>query len=680
MENLQKQTISACMIVKNEQEFLPTCLTSIKNAVDEIIVVDTGSTDKTVPIAKDFGAKVYYHPWNDSFSEARNHSLRYATGDWILQIDADEELDQSDVHKLRHIINTSNYNGILVAIYSIIKGDVHKFYNTRIFRRNDAFYKDIIHEQIVIEGKRLPTEIRLYHHGYNLDEEKMRVKWQRTTYLLKKQITQDTSNSFAWFNLIRNYRSQGLFFDGIHAGKEALKIIIPDAGSEHTEANVNIHVYAMIIYETANCYLHTENFIKAKELCYNGLSTLSRLGTTPENVDIVFTLACIYLKEGNYAKAIEYFKRFLSLREQYLKNLNTVPLMVDTLGYDSAAYNGLGFCFGNLGEWQKAIDYLKKAIDSNPKYLPAYKNLALSYSSTGNNADAINTLLCAISEGIGDDIISLKLGELYIKQKAYEKAIPHLEEYVKKHPDDKSVLINVAWCYEELGCMEAAIVGYTSAGIIKESNNNQYNVSWEAIFCHWPIMHAWAKKGRLIPPPPNKEKEKIIKDYAKQFSIDVLIETGTFVGSMIYAVKNSFKEIFSIELDHNFFELNKIFFANDPHIHIIEGDSGNILPKLLETIRRACLFWLDGHYSGKGTAKGKLETPIMQELQGIFAHTISDHVILIDDAKDFTGSNNYPTIEELRNFVSQNRPGWTFEIKNDIMRIHKNMDKAFIRI
>lgn len=439
------------MIVKNEQEFLPACLVSIKNAVDEIIVVDTGSTDKTISIAKDFGARVYYHPWNDSFSEARNHSLRYATGDWILQIDADEELDQSDVHKLRHIINTSNYHGILVAIHSIIKGDVHKFYNTRVFRRNNAFYKDIIHEQLVIEGKRLPTEIRLYHHGYNLDEEKMRVKWQRTTYLLKKQIAHDTSNGFAWFNLIRNYRSQGLFLDGIHAGEEALKMIIPDAIPGYAEANVSIHAYIMIIYETANCYLHTENFIRAKELCYNGLSTLSWLGTTPENVDIIFTLACIYLKEGNYAQAIDYFKRFLSLREWYLKNLNMVPPMVDTLGYDSAAYNGLGFCFGNLGEWQKAIDYFKKAVDSNPKYLPVYRNLALSYSSIGNNTDAINTLLRAISEGISDDTIPLKLGELYIKQKSYEKAIPYLEDYLKNHPNDKNVLRNIAWCCEKLG-------------------------------------------------------------------------------------------------------------------------------------------------------------------------------------------------------------------------------------
>ena len=222
------------MIVKNEEEFLPNCLNSIKGVVDEIIIVDTGSTDDTMTIAKNFGAKVYHHPWNDSFSEARNHCLNHASGDWILQIDADEELEQADIPKLRLAISDHRYNGISIAIQSIIKDGLHTFYHPRIFRRGKGFYKDIIHEQTIIEGERLPTEIRLYHHGYNLDEKKMRIKWQRTTHLLKKQIAHNKHDGFAWFNLIRNYRIQDLFQDGIDAGEEALKIMSSDSFSKHS--------------------------------------------------------------------------------------------------------------------------------------------------------------------------------------------------------------------------------------------------------------------------------------------------------------------------------------------------------------------------------------------------------------------------------------------------------------
>ena len=463
MENILSPKISACMIVKNEEEFLPNCLNSIKGVVDEIIIVDTGSTDDTMTIAKNFGAKVYHHPWNDSFSEARNHCLNHASGDWILQIDADEELEQADIPKLRLAISDHRYNGIIIAIQSIIKDGLHTFYHPRIFRRGNGFYKDIIHEQTIIEGERLPTEIRLYHHGYNLDEKKMRIKWQRTTHLLKKQIAHNKHDGFAWFNLIRNYRIQDLFQDGIDAGEEALKIMSPVSFLNHDKTDINLHHYVMIIYETANCHLYNENYSKAKELCHFALSKLAELKIEPENIDLIFTLACIYLKEGDYRKAIDYFERFLLLREWYLKNINKISLMVDTMGYDYTAYNGLGICSGKLGHLQTAIDYLQKAIASNTKYLTPYKNLALCYLNEENFVEATNTLLKTISEGIADNEVLLHLGELYIKQEAYEKAIPYLEAHIKTCPENKDILLNIARCYEKLGHWEAALVGYKSA-------------------------------------------------------------------------------------------------------------------------------------------------------------------------------------------------------------------------
>lgn len=458
MEKFQHQNISACLIVKNEEELLPRCLNSIKNAVDEIVVVDTGSTDNTVTIANNFGAKIYHHSWNDSFSEARNHCLKYASGDWILQIDADEELEQADIFKLKSAVNNPKYNAIAVAIQSTIKDNYHTFYNIRIFRRGKGFYQGMIHEQIIIEGNRLSTDIRLYHHGYNLDLNKMKEKWQRTTRLLQIQLEQNTYDSFAWFNLIRNYRTQELFDDGIFAGEKALAILTPDTCIKRLGTSINIQHYAMITYETANCYLHRAATAKAKELCYNALSKLKADGSTPENIDLLFTLACAYLKEGSYQKAIEHFNRFLYLREWQFNNMDTNSLMIDTLGYDYAAHNGIGYCLGNLGQWDIAINHLEKAIAINPKYHNAYDNLALCFINTGDLNNAIHTLLRTVYEEIANDTVWLLLGELQIKLNAYEKALPYFEKYFKNHPADKNVLLRIAWCYEKLGHPEAAMM------------------------------------------------------------------------------------------------------------------------------------------------------------------------------------------------------------------------------
>jgi len=171
--NNNRPTLSACMIVKNEEKFLSQCLTSMKGAVDEIIVVDTGSTDTTVEIARSFGANVYHHPWNNSFSEARNHSLKYARGDWILQIDADETLEQSDIPLLHKLINDNSYNVIFVAIYNELPGGCAKHYFQRIFRRGKAYFEGIVHNQLIFEGKVLQSEIRFYHYGYNLSGQEM---------------------------------------------------------------------------------------------------------------------------------------------------------------------------------------------------------------------------------------------------------------------------------------------------------------------------------------------------------------------------------------------------------------------------------------------------------------------------------------------------------------------------
>ncbi len=184
------------------------------------------------------------------------------------------------------------------------------------------------------------------------------------------------------------------------------------------------------------------------------------------------------------------------------------------------------------------------------------------------------------------------------------------------------------------------------------------------------IINGWKKMGNPIP-PPHLIKQETVKEYAQKFSTQILIESGTYLGDMVFAMKDVFNQIYSVELDSDLYMKTKERFANAQNIHIIQGDSSKALPDLLSLIKQPCLFWLDGHYSGGITTKGALNTPILEEVKYIFAHAVKDHIILIDDARHFIGQKDYPTIEHLKELVAKERPSWVFEVKDDIIRISK---------
>lgn len=174
----------------------------------------------------------------------------------------------------------------------------------------------------------------------------------------------------------------------------------------------------------------------------------------------------------------------------------------------------------------------------------------------------------------------------------------------------------------------------------------------------------WRLKGRPGPKMPHLLKQRVIQQYAREFSLPVLVETGTNYAHMIYVQKDHFREIYSIEVDEGKAESARRKFAGQPHIHILQGDSGEVLPKLLAAIKEPCLFWLDGH-------DWDISTPVKKELDALFKHPVQDHVVLIDDASWFDGRTDYPTIEELRAKVAREYPGHLLEVKDNIIRIHK---------
>ena len=182
-------------------------------------------------------------------------------------------------------------------------------------------------------------------------------------------------------------------------------------------------------------------------------------------------------------------------------------------------------------------------------------------------------------------------------------------------------------------------------------------------------LELWEQNGRPNP-SPQAYKHLTIKKYAARYHTPVLVETGTFHGDTIFATKDIFKAVYSIELSGELYKEATIRFKKDKKITILHGDSGEVIESLLKNISERCLFWLDGHYSEGYTAKGQLNTPIIQELTHILNHKIKDHVILIDDARCFNGTDDYPTIEYLQDFVGQYDHKLQLVVENDIISIY----------
>jgi hypothetical protein len=189
----------------------------------------------------------------------------------------------------------------------------------------------------------------------------------------------------------------------------------------------------------------------------------------------------------------------------------------------------------------------------------------------------------------------------------------------------------------------------------------------------------WIAAGKPLP-PPHLVKQLAVKELAKRYKARVFVESGTYFGDMVYAVREVFDEIYSIELDEVLCRNAQIRFAGLRNVRIVRGDSGDVLGEILSNVRQPCLFWLDGHYSGGITAVGARHTPIEKELMHISRHSFKrNHVILIDDARCFTGEGDYPSIQLLRDWAV--KEGFdNFEVRDDMVRIHGAAAVEYCRI
>jgi len=361
----KEPTISVSMIVKNEEKLLGQCLESIKDIADEIVVVDTGSTDRTVEIAKKNGAKVFHYPWRDDFSKARNYSIAKSTGKWIFYIDADEVLVREDIPKVMKAKWQKKYDAVLFNIFSQLPGllggvSQGKHIYPRLFKnRKDIYFEGIVHNVLRMPKRYAMSEIRLMHYGYDLDKDRMKRKFERSMPLLLKQVEKKPNDPYIRFNTAQMLLSRSHYAAAeIHILK-IFELLSPDDKRQQ-------HIFLMGLYQMAVIKLRQDKIDEAERYCNEALEI------KPDYIDPIHMLSLIYWKKKEYQKAQKMLYYYLEVRERYLESSEYNLLILNKVGNDFEVHYVLGEINYAEGNVPAAKEALEKSIQSNPYFWKCY--------------------------------------------------------------------------------------------------------------------------------------------------------------------------------------------------------------------------------------------------------------------------------------------------------------------
>jgi tetratricopeptide (TPR) repeat protein len=355
LTGVQAQKISACLMVKNEEACLRRCLSSLHEIVQEIIVVDTGSTDSTVEIAKQFGSHIYHRPWEEDFSKHRNQSMSYARGDWILIIDADEALDPKTAGHMHRIAGETTKHAIVFKVLNCSSDGqmLSLIHSPRLFRNHvGCHYQGIVHNQVRFPGEACPSHIRLFHYGYYLDDQTMEKKRRRTIRLLEKQIHQNPHDPFPRFNLACSFFGKGDFGRAAVEGERAIALIRrpsnPDTG------------YMSLYYIASAAHFNMGRMEKAESIAMEGIKQF------PDNLDVFFVLTMLHDQKGDHLKVIEYGRRYLELHEMLMQSKAVKSADYKTLGERWSALLAVSLACHQLHDRSKAWAYFTDACSCAP--------------------------------------------------------------------------------------------------------------------------------------------------------------------------------------------------------------------------------------------------------------------------------------------------------------------------
>jgi glycosyltransferase involved in cell wall biosynthesis len=358
--------LSLCMIVKNEADCIGRCLNSVKDVVDEMIIVDTGSTDSTIDICRSYGAQVYSFAWNGSFADARNFGLNYATGDWILWMDADEEVDAKDRYKLRDSLYMQQYSVLNINLLNYY-GDTIDPDKTlsigypRLFRNHLGLrFVGNIHEALnyteVIDddSKYGFIDIKIHHYGYTESMVQNKEKIKRNLTMLEKELETTENPHWIHYHIATEYTRLGQFQQAFtHVNLSILHFL--QAG----------RMPPFLVYKLKYSILISTG---SWDGAWPGIE--KAVAIYPDYVDLRFFMGFIQLKKGMYQEAIETFDKCIDMGED---NLNY--LILKGVGSFQAWYHK-GLCYEKLDQPLEAVRSFLQACIQSQSFTPALEKLA----------------------------------------------------------------------------------------------------------------------------------------------------------------------------------------------------------------------------------------------------------------------------------------------------------------